>query len=821
MPAPRPAAHRHGDGQDPIAIIGMAFRLPGESGRDADTDAAFWRLLDGAGCAIRPMPAERFRAPAGIPGFGAYLNQVDRFDAAFFGMSPREAMNTDPQQRLLLEVAWHALEDAGLPPGDLRGSDSGVFVGIGTADYGHLPFISGDDAHFDAYWGTGTSFAAACGRLSFTFGWEGPSMAVDTACSASHSALHLAVQALRARECGMALSAGVKLQLLPEIDRVLHKAGMLAADGRCKTLDASADGYVRGEGCVVLVLKRLSDALADGDAIRAVIRDTLVRQDGAGSSLSAPNGEAQQRLLSLALARAGLAPSEIDYIELHGTGTRLGDPIEYQSVADVFGGRAPDDPLWIGSVKTNIGHLESAAGAAGLVKTVLALEQARIPPLVGLKGINPLIDLDAIPARAPAHTVDWPARQAVRRAGVTSYGFAGTIAHVILEQAPQAPVAQVAGTEPTRGPHLFLLSARSPDALRRLAAAYRDTLAGTADLAVLANGMARQREHHALRAAVVASDHDECARALDRLAAPDAAAPEAVTRAPRVGFLFTGQGSQYAGMTRALYAAQPDFRAALDAADAALAPHLGRSILALMHDDAQRDALQQTAHAQPALFACGYALAAMWQAWGVVPAVLVGHSIGEFAAMVVAGAMTLEDAARLIVRRGALMQALPAGGAMLAARATPRHAHDLLAALAPAVAAEVSLAAINGPQDVVFSGSAAGIDAVRARLDAQQLDARPLAVSHAFHSPLLDPMLGDWAEACADAQSAPPRIPLISTLTGAPMATAPDAAYWSAHARQPVRFAEALARASADCDVLLEIGAHAVLSALAQRNQLA
>ncbi|WP_231681607.1 beta-ketoacyl synthase N-terminal-like domain-containing protein, partial [Ralstonia pseudosolanacearum] len=529
MPAPRPAAHRHGDGRDPIAIIGMAFRLPGESGRDADTDAAFWRLLDGAGCAIRPMPAERFRAPAGMPGFGAYLNQVDRFDAAFFGMSPREAMNTDPQQRLLLEVAWHALEDAGLPPGDLRGSDSGVFVGIGTADYGHLPFISGDDAHFDAYWGTGTSFAAACGRLSFTFGWEGPSMAVDTACSASHSALHLAVQALRARECGMALSAGVKLQLLPEIDRVLHKAGMLAADGRCKTLDASADGYVRGEGCVVLVLKRLSDALADGDAIRAVIRDTLVRQDGAGSSLSAPNGEAQQRLLSLALARAGLAPAEIDYIELHGTGTRLGDPIEYQSVADVFGGRAPDDPLWIGSVKTNIGHLESAAGAAGLVKTVLALEQARIPPLVGLKGINPLIDLDAIPARAPAHTVDWPARQAVRRAGVTSYGFAGTIAHVILEQAPQAPVAQAAGTEPTRGPHLFLLSARSPDALRRLAAAYRDTLAGTADLAVLANGMARQREHHALRAAVVASDHDECARALDRLAAPDAAAPEAVT----------------------------------------------------------------------------------------------------------------------------------------------------------------------------------------------------------------------------------------------------------------------------------------------------
>lgn len=821
-PAPRPAVPRHGNDRDPVAVIGMAFRLPGENGRDADSDAVFWSLLDRAGCAIRPMPAERFRTPAGMPGFGAYLNHVDRFDAAFFGMSPRESMNTDPQQRLLLEVAWHALEDAGLRPGELRGSDSGVFVGIGTGDYGHLPFISGEDTHFDAYWGTGTAFAAACGRLSFTFGWEGPSMAVDTACSASHSALHLAVQALRAHECRMALSAGVKLQLLPEIDRVLHKAGMLAADGRCKTLDASADGYVRGEGCVVLVLKRLSDALADGDAIRAVIRDTLVRQDGAGSSLSAPNGDAQQRLLSLALARAGLAPSDIDYIELHGTGTRLGDPIEYQSVANVFRGRTQDDPLWIGSVKTNIGHLESAAGAAGLVKTVLALEKARIPPLVGLRGINPLIDLDAIPARAPSQTVDWPARGAVRRAGVTSYGFAGTIAHVILEQAPPVEAQPAAaGTETAHGPHLFLLSARSPDALRRLAAAYRDTLAGTTDLAVLANGMARQRDHHALRAAVVASDRDEFARALDHLASPDAPAPEAVARAPRVGFLFTGQGSQYAGMTRTLYATQPDFRAALDAADAALAPHLQRSILALMHDDAARDTLQQTAYAQPALFASGYALAAMWQAWGVVPSVLIGHSIGEFAAMVIAGAMTLQDAARLIVQRGALMQALPAGGAMLAARTTPQHAHELLATLAPAVAAEVSLAAINGPQDVVFSGSAAGIDAIRARLDAQQLDARPLAVSHAFHSPLLEPMLDDWADACAGAQSVPPRIPVISTLTGAPMTAAPDAAYWSAHARQPVRFSEALERAGADCDVLLEIGAHAVLSAMAQRNQRA
>ncbi|UMR30039.1 amino acid adenylation domain-containing protein [Massilia sp. MB5] len=805
-------------GPEAIAIIGMAYRLPGANGQDADSDAAFWSMLESGGCAIRPAPSERFRTRDDIPGFGAYLNHVDRFDAAFFGMSPREAMNTDPQQRLLLEVGWHALEDAGLAPSRLRGSDTGVFVGIGTGDYGHIPFISGTPAHFDAYWGTGTSFAAACGRLSFSFGWEGPSMAIDTACSASHSALHLAVQSLRARESGLALAAGVKLQLLPEVDLVLHKAGMLAADGRCKTLDARADGYVRGEGCVVLVLKRLNEALADGDPVRAVIRDSLVRQDGAGSSLSAPNGAAQQRLLELSLRRAGLRPADIDYVELHGTGTRLGDPIEYQSVADVFRGRAAEDPLWLGSVKTNIGHLESAAGAAGLAKTILALEHGRLPPAVGLREVNPLIDLDAIPARVPTACVDWPARQALRRAGVTSYGFAGTIAHVLLEQAPPAlPAAKAA---PGTTLPLYLLSARSAESLRMLAAAYRQSLDSQADLAALARGMARQRDHHPLRAAISAASRAELGEALQRLAA---GAQEAVetSGAPRIGFVFTGQGSQYSGMARGLYACQPGFRAALDAADAALAPHLGASIIALMHDEAQAPRLQQTAIAQPALFAVGYALAAMWQAWGLRPAVVLGHSIGEFAAMVVAGALTLEQAARLIVRRGALMQALPAGGAMLAARATPQQAEAALAALPPALASQAALAALNGPQDVVLSGSAAAIEALRATLEAQDCHARPLTVSHAFHSPLLDPMLDAWEEACHGLAAQTPALPLCSTLSGEVLQQAPDAAYWRRHARQPVRFADALQLASGRCDVLLEIGAHAVLSAVAQRNQLA
>ncbi|NIF29090.1 amino acid adenylation domain-containing protein [Pantoea sp. Tr-811] len=790
-----------------VAIIGMAFRLPGRDGEVQD-DEAFWQQLEAGASAIGPMPAARFRTPEGIPGFGAYLQGIEQFDAAFFGMSAREAINTDPQQRLLLETAWHALEDAGQRPAQLRGSDTAVYVGIGTGDYGHIPFISGQAEHFDAYWGTGTSFAAACGRLSYCFGFEGPSMAVDTACSASHSALHLAVQSLRGGDSGLALACGVKLQLLPEVDQVLTQAGMLAADGRCKTFDARADGYVRGEGCVVLVLKPLAQALADGDPVRAVIRASCVRQDGAGSSLSAPNGDAQRRLLQQTLQRAGLAPADIDYVEMHGTGTRLGDPIEYQSVADVFRGRDGHDPLWLGSVKTNIGHLEAAAGAAGVVKTVLALERGRIPPLVGLRQLNPSIDLQAIPARLPSHSEPWPQRQAVRRAGVTSYGFAGTIAHVILEQAPATgqPVAA------EHGPALFVLSARSSQSLGELASACAER-AGL-PLQALANAMARRRDHLPYRAALVAESADELRAGLLRLASQGS---EAQPQAPRVGFLFTGQGSQYAGMSAGLYAREPAFRQALDAVDQALQPHLGESIIAVMHaaDDPR---LAQTAWAQPALFAVGYALAELWRSFGVVPRVMVGHSIGEFAAMVLAGALPLAVAARLIARRGALMQALEEPGGMLAARLPQAEAESLLAALPEAQRARLAIAACNGPQDVVFSGASSALQALEAMLAERQVHARPLAVSHAFHSPLLDPMLDAWRDTCANLDAQAPMVALISTLTGAALNAAPDADYWVAHARQPVRFAQALALASEQCDLLLEMGAHAVLTPMAQRS---
>lgn len=806
-PTPQEAPRRAAQ-DEPIAIIGMAFRLPGAEGEEAQDDAAFWQLLEQGQSAIRPMPAERFRRSDAIPGFGAYLNNPADFDAAFFGLSPREAINTDPQQRMLLEVSWHTLEDAGVRPATLRGADVGVYVGIGTGDYAHLPFITGDNSHLDAYYGTGNSFAAACGRLSYFYGWEGPSVAVDTACSSSHSALHMACQALRLGECDLALAAGVKLQLLPEVDEVLHKAGMLAADGHCKTLDAAADGYVRGEGCVAFLLKPLSQALAAGDAIRAVIRGSLVRQDGASSSLSAPNGEAQRRLLQRVLTRADLRPDDIDYLELHGTGTRLGDPIEYHSVAAVFADRQAKAPLWLGSVKTNIGHLEAAAGASGLVKTILALERGIIPPHVGLKQLNPLIDLSTIPAAIPMASEPWPQRQAPRRAGVTSYGFAGTLSHVILEQAPPQPARQPVADGL---PQLCLFSARSPEALEALRRQWCEQLDDDLPLNAVAASLARQREHHPLRMALVAHSSADLR---DRLAQANAA--EGVTRAPRVGFLFTGQGAQYAGMSRQLYAVEPAFRRALDEADRALWPSLGESLIARLHD-AGWEGIHQTAWTQPALFAIGYALARLWQAYGVEPVAMAGHSIGEFAAMVIAGGWTLEEAARLIVTRARLMQALPAGGGMLAVRLDAAQCAHYLAAFP---VDRLSLAALNGRDDTVIAGDQALLETLRQQLEQAGISARPLQVSHAFHSPLLEPMLSAWQQACEAVPCRAPAIPFISTLTGEALTAAPDAHYWREHARQPVQFWQALDQLASECDLLLEIGPHSILTALAQRHLL-
>uniref|UniRef100_UPI003BAC64F2 amino acid adenylation domain-containing protein n=1 Tax=Stappia sp. TaxID=1870903 RepID=UPI003BAC64F2 len=801
---------------EPLAIVGLSCLFPGGD-EDFDDPARFWSFLMEGGDAVRPLSPARFAPEPEIPGFGACLTRVDGFDAAFFGMGAREAINTDPQQRLLMEAAWHALEDAGIPPSSLAGTDTGVFIGIGTGDYGHIPFATGDRSHLDPYYGTGTAFAAAAGRLSFFFDWHGPSLAVDTACSASHAAVHSACQALRLGECGVALAGGVKLQMLTEIDLVLARAGMLAADGRCKTFDTSADGYVRGEGLGVLVLKRLSDALRDGDPVRAVILESVLAQDGASAGLSAPNAAAQRRMIDTALTRAGLTPGDIDYLELHGTGTRLGDPIEYRAVRDVFAGRPADDPLYLGSVKTNIGHLEAGAGIAGLIKAVLAVEAGQVPPHLHLNEVNPEIGLGDIPAVVPDHATDWPRRGSARRAGVTSFGFAGTIGHILLEQAPEQEPDRASGQVAEAGsavdgpqpPLLLAFSARSSEAAGELCRAWAARLSEPGiDARALVNAVAHRRDHEAgHRVAVAAADATGLVAELERAVCEDRPAAPA-----RIAFLFTGQGAQYPTMCRELYDSEPVFREAFDRADAALQPHLGRSARDLVFSAGEEE-LRRTEFAQPALFAVQFALARLWRAFGIEPAAVIGHSIGEFAAFVHAGMLDLDDAARIITRRGRLMQELPEAGAMLAVR-LPRDEAEALAA-----EHGLSLAAVNSSADAVLAGSEDKVDRLAAILEGRGVSARRLHVSHAFHSALMEPMLAPFAEVTGDIVPGDPRLRVFSTVTGAELEQAPAADYWGTQARRTVRYAEALARAfEAGFDTFVEIGPRPVLTMLSQRE---
>jgi amino acid adenylation domain-containing protein len=807
----RPALAGGAAPDEPIAVVGIGLRMPDAEGAAATSAADFWAMLIAGRSAIRPAPAERCGRALDIPGFGSFLPAIDRFDTAFFGISPREAIATDPQQRLLLEVAWHALEDAGIPPDRLRHADGGVFIGVSALDYGCRPFLGGDPAGFDAYYATGNSAAAASGRLAYVLGLDGPAVTIDTACSSSLVAVHYACQSLRLGECDLALAGGVKLHLLPEVELALTRAGMMAPDGRCKTFDARADGYVRGEGVGVLVLKRLADAQADGDRIRAVLRASAVRQDGVRAGLTVPNGAAQQRLIAATLERAGLAPAAIDYVEAHGTGTRLGDAIEHRALVDVFAPDRPDGrPLWLGSVKTNLGHLEGAAGIAGLIKAVLAVEQGVLPPHLNLDTVNPAIELDAVPCRVPAAAEFWPvAPGRPRRAGVSSFGFTGTIAHAVVEEAPPAPPQPAAAPLPS---HLLLLSARSAGALAELAAAWRTVLTDeTIPPGPLLAAAARSRAHHPRRRAVVAADRAGLIAALGK-AAP---ARPATAGTPRIAFLFSGQGAQQGGMAQALHRHQPAFRAALDEALAALAPHLAADLPAIMFAPAD-PRLDATEFAQPALFAVGYALARMWQDLGVRPVFVAGHSIGELAAAAAIGALPLAGTARFVARRGQLMQALEAPGAMAAVRASA----DAIVPLLEAHAGRLDLAAVNGPEDVTIAGEAAALDELLARLAADGIGARRLPVSHAFHSPLMDPVLDALAEAAAGIEAAEPALPFFSTVLGRLSGAAElgDPAYWRRHARATVRFAEAVPAAlAAGATHLLEIGPAGHLSALARR----
>ncbi|MCC7368637.1 MAG: type I polyketide synthase [Chloroflexi bacterium] len=805
--------HAH---HEPIAIVGMGCRFPG----GADNPEAYWDLMHRGIDAVREDPGDRWddadRFGTDTPIVGGFLDRVDTFDPQFFGISPREASTMDPQQRLLLEVAWETLERAGQDPRELVGSKTGVFVGITAQEYGLMSHERGPQDNI--YVATGTALNAAAGRIAYTLGLQGPCFAVDTACSSSLVAVHLACQSLRTRESDAALAAGVNAMLLPNAFAIMKGWGALSPTGRCKTFDASADGFVRGEGCGALLLRRLSDAVARNDQILAVIHGSAVNQDGRSGGLTVPNGLAQQALVRQALASARVAPSAVGYVEAHGTGTMLGDPIEAEALGIVYGeGRPADRPLLIGSVKTNLGHLESASGVAGIMKVVLALQHGEIPRQLHFSEPNPRIAWDTLPLAVTSDPVAWPRTDRPRLAGVSGFGFSGTNAHVILGEAPASTPSALNAALPERPRHVLTLSARTSTALNELAKRFAAHLAanpsiGLGDACYSAN---TGRAHLKHRLSVTGSSSDELRLALESASVrgAGAAAPSqpAVTAPPKLAFLFTGQGAQSVNMGRELYETQPTFRRTLDRCAELLDLHLPAPLFdVLFPTDPTDRRIDQTGWAQPALFAVQVALAALWRSWGIEPSAVLGHSIGAFAAAHVAGSLSLEDGCRVVAARGRLMQALPAGGAMAAVLADRETVGSLVSG-----EPNVEIAAANAPRSTVISGPAAAVESVLARLAARGIEARPLTVSHAFHSPLMEPMLSAFESELAGVRFAEPRIAFVSDMTGRQVGRGEllEPSYWVRHVRQTVEFAAGLhSLGDLHATAFVEIGPHPTLT---------
>ena len=808
-----------GRAREPIAIVGMSCRFPG----GADTPERYWDLLRTATDATCDVPSDRWDIESlydpdpDAPGRiytrrGGFLREpVDQFDAGFFGISPKEAEAMDPVQRLLLELSWEALERAGIAPLSLNGTDTGVFIGVSGSDYDTLQHQSASLEAIHPYRGTGTAACVAGGRISHVLGLQGPNIAVDTACSSSLSALVLAVENLRAGRCRMALAGGAHLMLAPESTVYLCRMRALSPGGRCRTFDAEADGYARGEGGGMFVLKRLGEARADGDRVLAVIRGVAINHDGHSSGLTVPNPVAQRAVINAAVRDGALDPLDVDYIEAHGTATPLGDPIEVRAAAEVLCRNRPADrPLLIGSVKTNFGHLEAASGVAGLMKLVLALQHREIPPHLHCARPTPHIDWERMAVRVTTTATPWQPEGKTPIGGVSAFGFSGTNAHVIVAAAPEAAVEEVCHPA-----ELVVLSARSRDAVRALAGRYADRLrdADAARFAEVAVTSLAGRSPLPFRAAVVGDSAGEAVAALDELATGSGEIDQVRgAAAGHCAFLFTGQGSQYPGMAQELYRVSATARDALERCDEILRPHLDRPLLELLLREEDASVLQQTVYAQPTLFAVEYALAALWRGWGVAPAFVAGHSLGEYVAATVAGVMSLEDALPLVALRGRLMQALPGGGAMAAVFAPESTVRSALED-APAV----SIAALNGPENTVVSGPAAALSKVVRRLEADGVQSKSLHVSHAFHSALVEPVLDPFQEAVSAIALAAPRIPLVSNLTGKLLTEeeAVDPVRWRRHLREPVRFSPSLAELHRlGVRYFLEVGPHPALAAM-------
>jgi acyl transferase domain-containing protein/esterase/lipase len=809
--------------REPIAIIGLGCRFPG----GVTSPESFWKLLDEGIDAITEVPRARWDVDAWYDPdpdalgkmttrWGGFVPDLDHFEPAFFGISPREAASIDPQERLLLETSWEALERAGQTPERLMGSDTAVYMGLCGTEYQALTMA--DARTIDAYALLGTVHSAIVGRLSYWLGFKGPNLAVDTACSSSLVAVHLACQALRHGECSMALAAGANVVLSPEATVYFSRLRAMSPTGRCHAFAAQADGYVRSEGCGVVVLKRLSDAQRDGDAVLALIRGSAINQDGRSQGMTAPNGPSQQAVIRRALDQAGVLPAEVGYVECHGTGTPLGDPIEVQALGAALAvGRAADRPVMIGSVKSNFGHTEGAAGVAGLIKAVLVLDHGRIPKNLHFSAPNPYIPWAELPVKVAAEAVDWPRSGAPRRAGVSSFGFSGTNAHVVLEEAPAAEAKPAA---PERSAELVVLSAKSAPALQARAGQLSAHLSAhpLQGLCDIAFSLATTRSPMEHRLAVSATSREALREALDA-AAHGQAAPGVVrgtaSSRGKVAFLFTGQGAQVLGMGRALCAAWPAFREAFERCVAVFDRELSRSLREVMWaepESAEAALLDQTGYTQPALFAVEYALCALWRSWGVQPEVVAGHSIGELVAACVAEVFSLEDAVRLVAARGRLMQELPAGGAMVSIAATEAE----VAAAVASHAASVSIAAVNGPEQVVIAGAEGPVQAIAAGFAARGVRTKPLRVSHAFHSPLMAPMLEEFRHVAESVTYHRPSMALISNLTGRPVTDEVSGpGYWVRHVREAVRFADGVkALREAGANTFIEVGPKSTLLGL-------